>query len=224
MGTVTEWPFETTEGGEIVKDGLKTYRYKEVVVTIAEEREGWYGWTFEEDVERANGYKPIWHPKGNWNDSDKRFDDYDGAKFPVGHRIGATLTMREYKARDGEIKTAYDVVRIRPVTDNTPTTATTAPAVDVDVVERAKPQTPREEGIAKGRAANSLTEILSALMASSDEVDQGIFFANTHWDSIEDVIKEWHETYVDSKEGKTPYMRIDTSEVFPENEEEGQWE
>lgn len=222
MGTVTEWPFETTEGGEIVKDGLKTYRYKEVVVTIAEEREGWYGWIFEEDVERANGYKPIWHPKGNWNDADKRFDDYDGAKFPVGHRIGATLTMREYKARDGEIKTAYDVVRIRPVTDNTPTTATTAPAVDVGVVERAKPQSSREEGIAKGRAANSLTEILSALMASSEL--HKTFFANTHWDSLEDVIKEWHETYVDSKAGKTPFMRIDTSEVFPENEEEGQWE
>ena len=216
MGTVTEWPFETTEGGEIVKDGLKTYRYKEVVVTIAEEREGWYGWTFEEDVQRDNGYKPIWHPKGNWNDSDKRFDDYDGAKFPVGHRIGATLTMREYKARDGETKTAFDVIRIRPVTDNTPTTATTAPTVDVGVVERAKPQTPREEGIAKGRAANSLTEILSALMASSEL--HKTFFDNTHWDNIEDVIKEWHETYVDSKEGKTPFMRIDTSEVFPEKE------
>ena len=243
MGTVTEWPFETTEGGEIVKDGLKTYRYKEVVVTIAEEREGWYGWIFEEDVERANGYKPIWHPKGNWNDADKRFDDYDGAKFPVGHRIGATLTMREYKAKDGEIKTAYDVVRIRPVTDNTPTTATTAPAVDVGVVERAKPQSSREEGIAKGRAANSLTEILSALLIveakwaysdisieqqnySKQQDDSPLkkFYANTEWDNLEEVVQEWHETYVDSKAGKTPFMRIDTSEVFPENEEEGQWE
>ena len=50
------------------------------------------------------------------------------------------------------------------------------------------------------------------------------FYANTEWDDLEEVVQEWHETYVDSKEGKTPYMRIDTSEVFPENEEEGQWE
>ena len=236
----SNWPFETISETKSTKNGteLFDFKFKEVECTVESEygtdAGEWYGVTFQEDaVDEEKGFKPIWHPKGKWDEAEHRFLEYAGKRHEGGSSVIVRLRQREYIGRDGDKRTGFDIQDWRAGTGNAQP-QTQQPQLQQAVTETQKLsgsiQTNRDVAISKGRAANSLTEILSAILSAPKTNDMKWFLDQTSWDSKEDLAKEWFESYQDSKDGKVPYMRIDADKLIEEIEEsegkekvEGSW-
>ena len=216
------WPYEVQKVD--TEKGITTY--KEINATVDREWTDYdYSLSFKEDVgrENNNGNTGIWKLKGSWDETTRSYP-YKGAKFLEDTVVTVTLSTKD-KTNSGHF---FNVEHIRLAQGGEQPSQ--AEPVQQAVTETQKLSTPvqttKDIAISKGRAANSLTEILSAILSAPKTNDMKWFLDQTSWDNKEDLAKEWFESYQDSKDGKIPYMRIDPDELIKEieeNKEEQAW-
>lgn len=114
------WPHDIFK----LDDNRTTFNFKVLTVDRVFDGQYGYGLKFVEDPDEK-----IWNLKGQWNELERKFDDYAGKKYEEGDRVEVQLTHRTYITKDGSDGEGRDVNRIRPANETSQPSPQAEPAV-----------------------------------------------------------------------------------------------